>query len=49
MDIKINQLTPITETAPVQETPQGDDSFKFTLLSKIEDMRYSASERKRSR
>ncbi len=37
MDIKINQLTPITETAPVQETPQGDDSFKFTLLSKIED------------
>ena len=37
MDIKINQLTPITDTAPVQETPQGDEGFKFTLLSKIED------------
>ncbi len=37
MDIKINQLTPITETTPVQETAQGDEGFKFTLLSKIED------------
>ncbi len=37
MDIKVNQATPITQpevTAPVRET---DGSFKFTLVSHIEE------------
>ncbi len=42
MDIKVNQVqapVPITQTAPVQT---GDETFKFTLISHIEDKQLEA-------
>lgn len=42
MDIKVNQVqapVPVTQTAPVQT---GDETFKFTLISHIEDKQLEA-------
>ncbi|MCR4798168.1 MAG: YaaR family protein [Lachnospiraceae bacterium] len=37
MEIKVNEATPITQTQATGEIKTGDDSFKFTLASEIED------------
>ena len=37
MDIKVNEATPVTQTAAVAEVKPKDDTFKFTLASSIED------------
>ena len=37
MDIKVNEATPVTQTAAVSEVKPKDDTFKFTLASSIED------------
>lgn len=36
MDMRINQLTSQTPVENNTQTPKGDDSFKFTLISHIE-------------
>lgn len=36
MDMRINQLTSQTSVENNTQTPKGDDSFKFTLISHIE-------------
>ena len=36
MDMRINQLTSQTPIENSTQTPKGDDSFKFTLISHIE-------------
>ncbi len=35
--LRINETTPITQTTEVQRAQDADDSFKFTLASKVED------------
>lgn len=35
--LRINETTPINQTTEVQKTQEADDSFKFTLASKVED------------
>ncbi len=42
MDIKVNQVTQSTPVAPTQEMQQTDDSFKFTLISNIEEKELQA-------
>ena len=43
MDIKVNQTTPTTASAPVPEQAQPtDDTFKFTLISHIEEQELQA-------
>ena len=37
MDIKVNQMTPITQVEQPTEAPQADGTFKFTLAGKIEE------------
>lgn len=37
MDIKINSATPISQPELSTKAPETDESFKFTLMSKIED------------
>ena len=37
MDIKVNEVTPVTQTQAVSEVKPKDDTFKFTLASSIED------------
>lgn len=37
MDIKVTQTTPITQTEIAKPVTQGDETFKFTLMSKIGD------------
>ena len=37
MDIKVTQTTPITQTEIAKTVTQGDETFKFTLMSKIGD------------
>lgn len=37
MDIKVNQMMPVTQATPTTETPVSDGSFKFTLASHIEE------------
>ena len=35
--LRINETTPINQTTEVQKAQEADDSFKFTLASKVED------------
>ncbi len=43
MDIKVNQTTPTTASAPVTEQAQPtDETFKFTLISHIEEQELQA-------
>lgn len=43
MDIKVNQTTPTTTSAPVTEQAQPtDETFKFTLISHIEEQELQA-------
>ncbi|MCR5716002.1 MAG: YaaR family protein [Lachnospiraceae bacterium] len=42
MDIKVNQVTQSTPVAPTQETAATDESFKFTLISNIEEKELQA-------
>ncbi len=43
MDIKVNQTTPTTAAAPVSEQTQlTDETFKFTLISHIEEQELQA-------
>lgn len=37
MDIKVNQTQPIQQVEQKAPQPQGDDSFRFTLISNIEE------------
>lgn len=37
MDIKINQMQPINQTEQKAPVPEADGSFKFTLISHIEE------------
>ena len=37
MDIKINEITNTTQVSQVKATEKTDDSFKFTLISNIEE------------
>ena len=37
MDIKVNQLTQVSQTAPQPEKTQADGTFKFTLASRVEE------------
>lgn len=37
MDIKVNQMTPVTQVEQPMDTPQADGTFKFTLAGKIEE------------
>lgn len=37
MDIKVNDVTPAAQTTPVKSQEKSDDSFKFTLISNIEE------------
>jgi uncharacterized protein len=43
MDIKVNQLTPTVPTAEAaQQAPATDETFKFTLISHIEEQELQA-------
>ncbi len=42
LDIKVNQVTQSTPVAPTQETAATDESFKFTLISNIEEKELQA-------
>ena len=37
MDIKVNDVAPANQTTPVKSQEKSDDSFKFTLISNIEE------------
>ncbi|MBR6328316.1 MAG: YaaR family protein [Lachnospiraceae bacterium] len=37
MDIKVNQINQINELPQTQQAQTGDDTFKFTLLSRLQD------------
>jgi len=37
MDIKVNDIQQVTQTNQVKNTEKTDDSFKFTLISNIEE------------
>lgn len=37
MDIKVNEMMPVAQTAPTQQVEAGDGTFKFTLTSAIAD------------
>ncbi len=37
MEIKVNEATPVVQTQATSEIKTGDDAFKFTLASEIED------------
>lgn len=37
MDIKVNQMQPVTQAQPAAPLPETDGSFKFTLISNIEE------------
>lgn len=37
MDIKVNDVAAASQTAPVKTQEKSDDSFKFTLISNIEE------------
>lgn len=38
MDIKVNQMQPVNQAAQKAPVPEADGSFKFTLISNIEEM-----------
>ena len=37
MDIKVSNVTPVNQVKETEQIQKGDDSFKFTLVSKIDD------------
>ena len=37
MDIKVNDIKPSSQVQSVRSTAGSDDSFKFTLISNIEE------------
>ena len=37
MDIKVNQMTPVSQTEQVNQQAAVDDTFKFTLASRVEE------------
>ncbi len=37
MDIKVSNVTPVNQVKETEQVQKGDDSFKFTLMSKIDD------------
>ena len=37
MDIKVKEIAPANQTTPVKAQEKSDDSFKFTLISNIEE------------
>ena len=37
MDIKVSDVAPVNQVKETQQVQKGDDSFKFTLVSKIDD------------
>lgn len=41
MDIKVKDIAPANQTTPVKAQEKSDDSFKFTLISNIEEERPS--------
>ncbi len=42
MDIKVNQLQPMNQTVQKAPVPEADGSFKFTLVSHIEEQELAA-------
>jgi uncharacterized protein YaaR (DUF327 family) len=38
MDIKVNQMQPVNQATQKAPVPEADGSFKFTLISNIEEM-----------
>ena len=42
MDIKVNQLTQVSQVAPAAEKTQADGTFKFTLASRVEEQELQA-------
>ena len=42
MDIKVNQLTQVSQVAPTAEKTQADCTFKFTLASRVEEQELQA-------
>lgn len=42
MDIKVNQLTQVSQVAPAAEKAQADGTFKFTLASRVEEQELQA-------
>lgn len=37
MDLKVNNVTPVNQVTETEQVQKGDDTFKFTLVSKIDD------------
>ena len=37
MDIKVSNVAPVNQVKETEQVQKGDDSFKFTLVSKIDD------------
>jgi hypothetical protein len=44
MDIKVKDIAPANQTTPVKAQEKSDDSFKFTLISNIEERLLKANE-----
>ncbi len=42
MDIKVNQVTQVSQVAPTAEKTQADGTFKFTLASRVEEQELQA-------
>ena len=42
MDIKVNQLTQVSQVAQPAEKNQADGTFKFTLASRVEEQELQA-------
>lgn len=42
MDIKVNQMQQMNQIEKTQAAPEGDGSFKFTLISNIEEQELQA-------
>ena len=42
MDIKVNQLTQVSQVAPAAGKTQADGTFKFTLASRVEEQELQA-------
>jgi len=37
MDLKVNNVAPVNQVTETEQVQKGDDTFKFTLVSKIDD------------
>ena len=49
MDIKVNQVQQVNQPTPKPSVQETDGSFKFTLVSHIEDQNLQARDRKSTR